>query len=396
MGSENPRSADSSPLDANSRSTARSSDRTASDADGPVPTESERPLVLELDGVTKCYGETTAVDELSLAVPEGEFFTLVGPSGCGKTTTLRLIAGFERASDGTVRLRGNDVTGVPPEDRDIGVVFQNYALFPHMTVGENVAYGLNFSEPPGDVSTDQRVEDLLSLVDLTGMRDREPDQLSGGQQQRVAIARALAPGPDVLLLDEPMSALDAQLRERLRVEVKAIQQQLDITTIYVTHDQEEALAISDRVAVLQAGTPEQIAPPRTIYRQPETRFVAEFVGDNNVFSGEVVDVDSPERVRVAVADEEFTIDTSEYVRQHGRSVRPGERLTVCVRPEKFSLGAATNSLTATVSSAEFLGETSRVHLDWCDQEIVLRTLEPLSDEVTAGFEPEDAHVVGVE
>jgi len=173
----------------------------------------------------------------------------------------------------------------------VGVVFQNYALFPHMTVGENVGYGLNFADPPEGMSRSERVAELLELVDLPDAADRDPESLSGGQQQRVAMARALAPGPDLLLLDEPMSALDAQLRERLRVQVRRIQSELGITTVYVTHDQEEALAISDRVAVMRDGTPEQIAPPRTVYREPSSRFVAEFVGDNNVFVGRVVDVE---------------------------------------------------------------------------------------------------------
>ncbi|MFP9192410.1 ABC transporter ATP-binding protein [Natrialbaceae archaeon A-CW1-1] len=353
--------------------------------------QSRTPIALSLEGVTRRYAETTAVDDVTLRVREGEFFALVGPSGCGKTTTLRLIAGFEHPTTGRIRFRGEDVTDVPPEDRDIGVVFQNYALFPHMTVGENIAYGLNFADPPGNVSDEQRVSDLLELVDLEGMADREPDQLSGGQQQRVAIARALAPGPDVLLLDEPMSALDAQLRERLRVQVKAIQQELDITTVYVTHDQEEALAISDRVAVMRAGAPEQIAPPREIYRRPATRFVADFVGDNNVFDGTVVGVEErggESSARVTVSGIEFALTVD------GHDVPSlGDTLTFCVRPEHFSLEPETNPLTATVQSAEFLGETTRVHLEWEGQELLLRTREPLSGEVRVGFDPADAHVV---
>ncbi|WP_312910035.1 ABC transporter ATP-binding protein [Natronosalvus caseinilyticus] len=367
---------------------ARATDRQAD------PIDADAPVALELEEVSKTYGETTAVDDVSIRVREGEFFTLVGPSGCGKTTTLRLVAGFEAPSVGTVRFRGEDVTDVPPEDRDVGVVFQNYALFPHMSVGENVAYGLNFTDPPGDVSREERVRELLELVDLEGMADRDPDELSGGQQQRVSIARALAPGPDVLLLDEPMSALDAQLRERLRVQVKAIQRELAITTVYVTHDQEEALAISDRVAVMRAGAPEQVAPPRTIYHRPQTRFVAEFVGDNNVFEGEVVGVDidgygDEAQARVDVAGTEFHVaaDRSDVANR-------GESLTFCVRPEHLSLEAPTNTFTGAVESAEFLGETTRVHLDWRGRDVVLRTREPLSGEVRVGFEPGDAHVVG--
>ncbi len=389
---------------------------------------------LTLEGVTKRYGETTAVSDVSLSVRDGEFFTLVGPSGCGKTTTLRLIAGFEQPTEGRLTFGGEDVTGIPPEDRDIGVVFQNYALFPHMTVGENVGYGLKFADPPGDVSTDQRITDLLELVDLPGMETRDPDELSGGQQQRVAIARALAPGPDVLLLDEPMSALDAQLRERLRVQVKAIQRELGITTVYVTHDQEEALAISDRVAVMRAGAPEQVAPPQTIYRRPDTPFVASFVGDNNVFSGTVTEVADrkPARATVDVGPEAFVIAFD----RENDTVRPGDTATFCVRPEGMVLEAAengeksvavgggpknsgetqvnakmrtrtnanasantnieTNTTTATVESAEFLGEQTRIHLEWHDRELLARQADPLSGTVTVGFDPDATHLISVD
>jgi thiamine transport system ATP-binding protein len=369
----------------------------------------DSPVAVELDGVTKRYGETAAVDGVRLRVREGEFFTLVGPSGCGKTTTLRLIAGFEAPTSGTVRFAGASVAGVPPEDRDVGVVFQSYALFPHMTVGENVAYGLNFADPPEGVTRDERVAELLELVDLPDAADRDPESLSGGQQQRVAMARALAPGPDVLLLDEPMSALDARLRERLRAQVKRIQSELGITTIYVTHDQEEALAISDRVAVMNDGTPEQVAAPRTVYREPATRFVAEFVGDNNTFAGRAVDAPAAgelavdidggdETLRVAVGDEEAADATAT------RSPEIGDRVTFCVRPEHLRVAggaedaaAATgNALRATVASAEFLGETTRVTLDWGDRDLVVRVTDPIDGAVAVGFDPEDAHVIEAE
>ena len=348
---------------------------------------------VELDGVAKRYGETTAVSDLSLSVREGEFFTLVGPSGCGKTTTLRLLAGFETPTTGTVRFGGRSVAGVPPEDRDVGVVFQTYALFPHMTVGENVAYGLNFAAPPGGVGRDERVRTLLELVDLGGMADRDPDTLSGGQQQRVAIARALAPGPDLLLLDEPMSALDAKLRERLRVQVREIQQELGITTVYVTHDQEEALAISDRVAVMREGTPEQVGSPREIYRRPATPFVADFIGDNNVLSGTVREVRETAAGRVAdvaVGEERLAVGLGE------RSAARGDELTFCVRPERLGVGDGPNALSATVTSAEFLGETTRVHLDWQGRELRLRTRSPPTGTATVTFDPADAHVVTID
>jgi len=361
---------------------------------------------IHLDGVTRRYATTTAIQDVSLSVRDGEFFTLVGPSGCGKTTTLRLLGGFEEPTGGRIRLDGEDVAGVGPEDRNVGVVFQNYALFPHMTVGENVAYGLSFTDPPGGVSTDERVAELLDLVDLPGMEDREPTELSGGQQQRVAMARALAPGPDILLLDEPMSALDAKLRERLRVQIREIQQALSIATLYVTHDQEEALAVSDRVAVMHDGRIEQIGRPREIYRRPATRFVAEFVGDNNVFSGPVRSIESTADGRIATVDVHGTeitvaLDAGDRTETPGAldaggSIEPGDRLTVCVRPENLAVGSGTNSLAATVVSREFLGETTRVHLDWAGEELLARTQAALDGEVTIGFEPGDAHVIGVE
>jgi thiamine transport system ATP-binding protein len=339
-----------------------------------------------LDGVAKRYGETTALDGVSATVEDGEFFTLVGPSGCGKTTTLRLLAGFETPTSGTIRFDGQPVAGRPPEDRGVGLVFQNYALFPNMTVGENIAYGLEFADPPGGVSTPERVAELLELVDMAGTEDRDPEALSGGQQQRVALARALAPGPELLLLDEPMSALDARLRERLRVQVKAIQRALDITTVYVTHDQEEALAVSDRVAVMRSGEAEQVGTPREVYRAPSTRFVAEFVGDNNVLTGEVVATGSEtDTVRVD--------DTALRVAAESRALSVGERVTFCVRPEDLLLDSETNRLRGTVASAEFLGETTRVHLEWAGRELLLRTSDPLDGEVTVGFEPDAAQVL---
>ncbi|QKY16673.1 ABC transporter ATP-binding protein [Halorubrum sp. CBA1229] len=368
-------------------------ERRPAGGEAPAP-DPDRPPAVELDGVTKRYGDTAAVDDVSLRVREGEFFTLVGPSGCGKTTTLRLIAGFEEPTAGTVRFSGESVAGVPPEDRDVGVVFQNYALFPHMTVGENVGYGLNFADPPEGMSRDERVAELLELVDLPDAADREPESLSGGQQQRVAMARALAPGPDLLLLDEPMSALDAQLRERLRVQVREIQSELSITTVYVTHDQEEALAISDRVAVMRDGTPEQIAPPRTVYREPATRFVAEFVGDNNVFAGRVTAIEGTSGGSTAAVD---AGGETLRVRVGGATdVAVGDRLTFSVRPEYLRIDEGESRLAATVASAEFLGETTRVTLDWGGRDLVVRTRDPLSGEVVVGFDPEDAHVIDVD
>ena len=375
------------------------SDPAPSSAGASPDGDPDRPPAVELDGVTKRYGDTAAVDDVNLRVREGEFFTLVGPSGCGKTTTLRLIAGFEGLTAGTVRFSGDSVAGVPPEDRDVGVVFQNYALFPHMTVGENVGYGLNFADPPEGATRDERVAELLELVDLPDAVDRDPESLSGGQRQRVAMARALAPGPDLLLLDEPMSALDAQLRERLRVQVRRIQSELGITTVYVTHDQEEALAISDRVAVMRGGTPEQVAPPRTVYREPSSRFVAEFVGDNNVFAGRVIDlapVESDGGARIAGVDVGGVTLRVAVGGAGDTGVAVGDRLTFCVRPEYLRIDEGESRLAATVASAEFLGETTRVTLERGGRDLVVRTRDPLSGEVVVGFDPEDAHVIGAD
>ena len=345
------------------------------------------PATVTLSNVRKAYGDTVALDDIDVEIGAGEFFTLVGPSGCGKTTTLRTIAGFERPTRGTVQIDGRDVTGVPPEERGVGVVFQHYALFPHMSVAENVGYGLRFTDPPGGGSTDDRVAELLELVGLPDAGDREPESLSGGQRQRVALARALAPGPRLLLLDEPLSALDAQLRDRLRRTVRRIQRELGITTVYVTHDQAEALAISDRVAVVSDGTVEQVAAPRRLYRRPATRFVAEFVGDNNVFTGRVTGTDD-DAATVAVADTEFLIADE-------TRLRAGDRVTFCVRPETLAADAAHNRIRATVRETEFLGETTRVRADWDDRTITLRVSDPpaVDTTVTVGFAPSAAHVV---
>jgi thiamine transport system ATP-binding protein len=361
---------------------------------------------LHLDGISKSFGDVTALRDVSLDVADGEFFTLVGPSGCGKTTTLRAIAGFERPDAGSVRFGDREMSGVAPEDRDVGVVFQNYALFSHMTVGENVAYGLRFRETPGGKSKTERVAELLDLVDLSGFEDRDPDELSGGQQQRVALARALAPGPEVLLLDEPMSALDARLRQTLRTQVKRIQSELGITTVYVTHDQEEALAVSDRVAVMNDGRVEQVGRPEDVYRRPNTRFVAEFLGENNVFAGTVRDDgvevgDAGAAVRVG----ETTFRLADLDAPGGNEVASaGREVVFCVRPEhlvrvekrdgKSTDDGVENAFEATVEAVEFLGESFRAHLDWGGRDVTLRMgARPEDDTLLVGFDPEDAHVV---
>jgi putative spermidine/putrescine transport system ATP-binding protein len=243
-------------------------------------------LAMRFDNVSRNFGDVKAVDNVDLDILDGEFFTMLGPSGSGKTTCLRMIAGFERPSSGRIWLHGQDVSSLPPYERDVNTVFQDYALFPHMTVGENIAYGLMIRKVPGS-ERKQRVEEMLGLVRLTGLADRKPNQLSGGQRQRVALARALINHPRVLLLDEPLGALDLKLRQQMQLELKAIQQRVGITFIYVTHDQEEALTMSDRLAVFNQGKVEQIGSPTEIYEYPHSAFVAGFVGTSNLVSGDV-------------------------------------------------------------------------------------------------------------
>ena len=241
----------------------------------------QTPADVQLESVTKAYGDVVAVDDLALEVAAGEFFTMLGPSGSGKTTTLRLIAGFELPDQGRVLLKGADVTRQPPFARDVNTVFQDYALFPHLTVGENVAYGLKVKRVRR-IERNKRVAEVLELVRLGGLLKRKPSQLSGGQRQRVALARAIVNRPQVLLLDEPLGALDLKLRQEMQVELKRIQQEVGITFVYVTHDQEEALTMSDRLAVFNNGRIEQVGAPAEVYEHPETEFVAGFVGISNV------------------------------------------------------------------------------------------------------------------
>ncbi|MEX2464737.1 MAG: ABC transporter ATP-binding protein [Gaiellaceae bacterium] len=258
-------------------------------------------LIVELRGVTKSFDQVVAVDDVDLEVRDGEFLSLLGPSGCGKTTTLRLVAGFERPDGGEILIGGQDVAGLPPYKRDVNTVFQSYALFPHLNVLDNVAYGLK-QRGLRKGAREKRAQDALELVRLVQLEGRKPKQLSGGQQQRVALARALVMEPKVLLLDEPLGALDLKVRKQLQIELKRIQERVGITFVYVTHDQEEALVMSDRVAVMQHGKIVQLGSPREIYDKPATRFVADFIGDTNFIkqNGSVVAV-RPERLRIAKA-----------------------------------------------------------------------------------------------
>ncbi len=286
-----------------------------------------------LEGVTKEYpGGVTAVDDVSLVIEDGEFVTLVGPSGCGKTTTLRTIAGFETATTGTIGIAGEEVNQTPPDARDTGMVFQDFALFPHMTVAENISYGLRVRGDDSE-SIEARVEEMLELVELPETADRKVNQLSGGQQQRIALARALAPRPSVLLLDEPLASLDKKLRETMQVELLRIQRKLDITTVLVTHNQNEALTMSDRVVVMNDGRFEQVGTPEDVYSNPATPFIADFVGNANVFRGTIDDIG---------ADGVATVDcggvTIKSANASGQ--RPGEDVVAVLRPEKVGIGGA--------------------------------------------------------
>ena len=287
-------------------------------------------MYIRLNNIIKRFGALEAVSDVSLEIKDGELFTLLGPSGCGKTTILRLIGGFHKPDHGEIWFGNREVSSVPPYQRNIGMVFQNYALWPHMTIGDNVAYGLRIKKTQGK-EIRERVNRVFSMVNLTGLEKRYPGQLSGGQQQRVALARALVLNPDVLLLDEPLSNLDAKIRQQVRAEIRKLQSELAITSIYVTHDQEEALTISDRIAVLDRGKILQIGVPRDLYESPENPFVADFIGINNLISGEVKEID--ERSRWITVQTAF----GSIRCLHNGRLRPGNPCKISVRPEKASI-----------------------------------------------------------
>ena len=295
-------------------------------AHGGEPLASE-PAV-ELGNVTKKFGDFVAVDSIDLRIKDGEFFSLLGPSGCGKTTTLRMIAGFEQPTLGEIYIKGQPVAGIPPHRRPVNTVFQSYALFPHMTVAQNVAFGLEMKKVPKS-EIQRRVAEALQLVQLPHMSERRPRQLSGGQQQRVALARALINRPAVLLLDEPLGALDLKLRKAMQLELKQIQAEVGITFVYVTHDQEEALTMSDRIAVMSDGLVQQVGEPRAIYEHPTNRFVADFIGETNFVSGRVAEVGEFTTVKIGDVPVLGTAD--------GRPLTIGQEVTLALRPEKINL-----------------------------------------------------------
>ncbi|MDL1861227.1 ABC transporter ATP-binding protein [Betaproteobacteria bacterium PRO7] len=315
---------------------------------------------IAVQNATKRFGAMAAANDVTLAVEEGELFTLLGPSGCGKTTLLRLIAGFYSPDEGEIRFDGQRVNEVPPHERGIGMVFQNYALWPHMTVFDNVAYGLKLRKVGGG-EIEKRVHAVLEKVKLGGLDKRYPGQLSGGQQQRVALARALVLNPEILLLDEPLSNLDAKIRIQVRAEIRKLQKELGITTIYVTHDQEEALTLSDRIAVFDKGKLLEVGPPKTLYEHPRTRFVADFIGINNLIEGTVTAVDAERgRLRAQTALGEWSALFTE--------ARPaGSRCALCIRPENIDLdggaGEELNVVPGQITFAAYLGNTLRYDVD---------------------------------
>lgn len=284
-------------------------------------------FIVSLIDVEKSFGKNKVVKKMNVEIKQGEFLTLLGPSGCGKTTTLRMIAGFEEASSGTIMVQGVSIEDKEPFERDVNTVFQNYALFPHMNVFDNIAYALKIKKKSKDVIA-RRVNEMLDLVQLKGYEKRKPDELSGGQKQRVAIARALINNPKVLLLDEPLGALDLKLRKQMQVELKRLQKKLEITFVYVTHDQEEALTMSDRIAIMNEGVIEQLASPREIYERPLTKFVAGFIGESNIFDGKVVDIQN----------EILVVETAAgTIKVKGTGFKIGESIHVSIRPEYLEL-----------------------------------------------------------
>lgn len=358
---------------------------------------------IRLSSLKKSFGPLVAVNNLDLELQQGELVAFLGPSGCGKTTTLRMIAGFEKADSGEIYLGGREVTALPPERRDAGMVFQNYALFPHLTVFENVAFGLQMRKTSkAEVRT--RVADILAKVQLTGMEERYPRQLSGGQQQRTALARALVFNPTVLLLDEPLANLDAKLREEMRFYIRALQQEFGITTVYVTHDQAEALVLADRVAVMRGGILQQIDVPEKIYRMPTNAWVADFVGIANLIPGKVADR----------SEDVYTLDTEvgKLCGISGEPKMPGAQIVVNVRPESLRLqrhdesdldGDRTetqgvNRLTGVVVDRAYLGNLADYRVA-VGPDLTLRVqAEPfpiysVDDRVALSFTPDQAWII---
>jgi spermidine/putrescine transport system ATP-binding protein len=338
---------------------------------------------IDLRAVVKRYGAATALRGLDLEIRDGEFFCLLGPSGCGKTTTLNLIGGFVAPTEGEIWIRGRRLDQLPPHKRPVNTVFQSYALFPHMSVRDNVRFGLKMDRVPRDAST-ERVEEALRLVGLEDLGSRMPAQLSGGQQQRVAVARALVKRPAVLLLDEPLGALDLKLRQRLQIELTQIHRNVGTTFVYVTHDQEEAMSMADRIAVMNDGRIEQLGTPEEVYRRPSSRFVADFIGDSNFFSA-------------AVEGDVARLADGSSVACNGARTGPA---TLMVRPEAILLGAQEGSITGRVVQTSFLGSFVRIAVQTASTEapvvVALREMSAVpqvGDEVPLTWRPEDGIVL---
>jgi spermidine/putrescine transport system ATP-binding protein len=349
------------------------------------------PADVRLERITKRFDDVLAVDDITVEIPQGSFFALLGPSGCGKTTTLRMIGGFEEPDAGTIYLGDRPVTGLPPYKRDVNTVFQSYALFPHLTVFENVAFGLRRKGLKGP-QLDGRVREILGLVDLAGIERRKPRQLSGGQQQRVALARALVNRPQVLLLDEPLGALDLKLRKQMQLELKALQHDMGITFVHVTHDQDEAMTMADQIAVMNKGRIEQLGSPAELYERPRTAFVARFLGASNLLPGTVS------------GSSVVRLDGGGEVRISAKSLpESGTRVAVGIRPEKLAFGArdGRNRLAGTVVESAYVGVATQYIVDTPSGRLTVyvQNAEPGANAVATGlpvelaFDPEAAFVV---
>ena len=363
--------------------------------------------VLELSNVTKRFGTLTAVDKVSFYVDSGQILSLLGPSGCGKTTMLRLISGFEHPDEGSIRILDQDIKGERPYERNVGLLFQDYALFPHMTVQQNVAYGLKHRGYDKQ-KIPARVSEMLELVKLSGLERRRPAQLSGGQQQRVALARALAISPAVVLLDEPLSALDAKLRQELRIELKEILNSVGATTIVVTHDQEEAMSLGDVVIVMDQGKIIQEGLPTEIYANPKTKFVAEFIGRSNWFSGSL-----GSSAAEGFREFETTVGFKVRVPEPDQNVAPDAEFEICIRPERIhifrqgaepdAVGGVVNRLTGTIRHVAHLGADIHLVIEihggrriTATEQYLGQTLEQAGEEVAITFRPEDCIIVPAE
>ena len=356
---------------------------------------------VEIRNAVKTFGSTTVLNGINLEVKQGELLTLLGPSGCGKTTTLNLIAGFLEADQGEVFIKGKNVTRIPPYKRDLGMVFQTYSLFPHMTIYENLDFGLTLRKV-AKAEKEKRMGRALELVKMSGLEHRYPRELSGGQRQRVAIARALVVEPELLLLDEPLSNLDAKLRHELRAEIKRLQKEIGVTTIFVTHDQEEALSMSDRVVVMNGGKIEQISSPTTIYNHPETEFVFQFIGKSNCFHGKVASVDS-RRISVQLEDGWVTFVDADNVMGNDRTCRAGDEVKLYIRPEKLTIASADQSQLekfhkASITQMNYLGASWEIDAALLGKPVQVLTSAydsswQIGKEVMIGWNPSDIMLI---